>query len=62
MTGIELTQKLRQMGEKMPIIALTAEATFGSKEKALQSGMSDYLTKPLQLNVLQEYLEQWSPL
>jgi signal transduction histidine kinase len=62
MTGIELTQKLRQMGEKMPIIALTAEATFGSKEKALQSGMSDYLTKPLQLNILQEYLEQWSPL
>jgi CheY-like chemotaxis protein len=49
-SGLEATEKIRKMegtNQNVPIIALTARALMGEKEECLQSGMNDYLTKPI---------------
>ena len=43
----------------LPIIAMTANAMAGDRERALESGMNDYLTKPLDLERMFEVLGQW---
>jgi PAS domain S-box-containing protein len=52
MDGYESTLQIRKVRPKVPIIAQTASATLGEKEKALQSGFDDYLAKPLRKNDL----------
>jgi CheY-like chemotaxis protein len=44
-----------------PILAVTANALSGDKERCLAVGMNDYINKPLKLNVIKESLEQWLP-
>ena len=66
MDGFEASAALRQMqgdGEifAMPIIALTANAMKGDREKCLESGMSDYIAKPLRKTKLRTTLIQWLP-
>lgn len=47
MDGVETCKRLREMGLKTPVIALTADAMKGDKERFMQAGMNGYLSKPL---------------
>ncbi|CAG8701621.1 18508_t:CDS:2, partial [Acaulospora morrowiae] len=62
MSGFEASKIIRAMKppiSQIPIIALTASAVQGSREKCLESGMNDYLTKPLKMAQLEEMLHKW---
>lgn len=61
--GYELTQKIRlhKEAQNLPIIAITADAIEGTKEKCLNAGMTDYLTKPINFNKLKDTLHKYAP-
>tara|TARA_R110002050_G_scaffold225943_1_gene361808 strand:- start:1706 stop:3676 length:1971 start_codon:yes stop_codon:yes gene_type:complete len=47
MNGYEASKQIKSVNPKLPIIAQSAYAIFGDKEKALQAGCDDYITKPI---------------
>ncbi|MCC6899705.1 MAG: response regulator [Polyangiaceae bacterium] len=60
--GYSTTARLRELGydrAALPVIALTASAVPGDREKCLRSGMNDYLTKPFTLAEVGATLERW---
>ena len=61
MDGLEATQVIRQRegrtGSHVPIIAMTAQAMSGDRERCLASGMDEYLTKPIRSDLMYETLE-----
>ncbi|TWX59377.1 PAS domain-containing hybrid sensor histidine kinase/response regulator [Colwellia hornerae] len=59
MDGYETTRCIRENKQDVPIIAMTANAMKGDREKCLQAGMNDYLTKPIDPDILLEKLTFW---
>ena len=62
MDGFEASRQIRQLDGKQPvIIAVTANALVGERERCLAAGMNDYLSKPFQAEQLVGVIKKWSP-
>jgi PAS domain S-box-containing protein len=64
--GLEATRQIRDAGSavkdhRIPIIAMTAHALQGDRERCLEAGMDDYVTKPVSPRALAEALGRWLP-
>ncbi len=57
--GYEATELIRREGIKTPIVAVTANALKGEREKCIEAGMDDYLTKPFKKADLLPFLYKW---
>ena len=73
MDGYEATKKIRETENerraggherpgmlRVPIIAMTANAMKGDRERCLESGMDDFISKPINLGLLEETLQRWT--
>ncbi len=63
MNGMEATQAIRELevdlGGHVTIVALTAHALHGDRERCIEAGMDDYMPKPISPRALTERLVQW---
>jgi len=60
MDGMKATRAIRDKGfETVPIVAMTAHAMKGDREKCLEAGMDDYIPKPVKRELVFEMLEKW---
>lgn len=60
--GLATTKKIRDLKnfkKKIPVVALTANAMAGDRERCLKAGMNDYLTKPVHFNDLLRVIKRW---
>jgi two-component system sensor histidine kinase/response regulator len=58
--GFEVTREIRKKGFKdVPIVAMTAHAMKGDRERCLEAGMNDYITKPIKRELVLELIEKW---
>jgi CheY-like chemotaxis protein len=60
MDGFAATRALRGEGVSTPIVALTANAMAGDRERCLAAGMDDYVSKPLRASELARTLQLWT--
>ncbi len=64
MDGYTATRAIRageREGVRIPIVAMTAHAMNGDREKCLDAGMDDHVAKPVRLDALRRALERWAP-
>ncbi len=65
MNGIEAAKEIRKLDEayyqKLPIIALTANTAKEQQEEYLQAGMSDFLSKPIDMTEIYKLIRKWIP-
>ncbi len=61
MSGQEATKKIREAGIPIPIIAMTANVLQGEREKCIDYGMNDYISKPIDKRHLAKLLKKYCP-
>ncbi|USD65663.1 two-component sensor histidine kinase BarA [Vibrio sp. SCSIO 43136] len=63
MDGVTACEEVKKttLNSHTPVIAVTAHAMAGERDRLLNAGMDDYLTKPIEEHVLQQVLVHWSP-
>lgn len=65
MNGEEATKKIRNdhegMNQNTPIVAITADAVAGVRERLMEGGMDDYVTKPIDAGILCEKIRKYLP-
>jgi len=63
MDGVTACQEVKKtkLNAHTPVIAVTAHAMVGERDRLLKAGMDDYLTKPIEEHILQQVLVHWSP-
>jgi CheY-like chemotaxis protein len=62
MDGKEAARMIREKGfTQVPIIALTAASMKGDREKCMEAGMNDYISKPIKKKILFEVIKKWLP-
>jgi len=61
MDGVEATREIRKDGSlrNIPIVALTALAMPGDRERCLEAGMNDYMSKPIKMDELSQLVEKY---
>ncbi|MBS3807718.1 MAG: response regulator [Bacteroidales bacterium] len=59
MSGNEAASKIRQFNERIPIIAQTAHAMSEDKDRSINSGCDDYITKPINISLLMDKISQY---
>jgi CheY-like chemotaxis protein len=68
MDGLQATRAIRSWEKQqptqgrrhVPIIAMTAQAVEGDREKCIEAGMDDYISKPVRKETLLEKIREWS--
>jgi CheY-like chemotaxis protein len=65
LNGYEASKAIRQLDDsaasRVPIIAMTAHAMNSSKHACTDAGMDDFISKPVNMNILVQKLKQWLP-
>lgn len=65
MDGVEAVTELRKLEEpyykKVPVIALTANTAKEQREEYIRAGMSDFLSKPIDLEEIHKIVKKWIP-
>jgi len=64
MDGFEATQRIRERERgqrRLPVVAMTANAMVGDREKCIEAGMDDHIPKPVRMEVLHQTLSRWLP-
>ena len=62
MDGVTACQEIHktELNHNTPVIAVTAHAMAGERERLINAGMDDYLTKPIEEHILQQILAKWT--
>jgi CheY-like chemotaxis protein len=64
MDGYEATQRIRERERgqrRLPVVAMTANAMVGDREKCIEAGMDDHIPKPVRMEALHQTLSRWLP-
>ncbi len=59
MDGYEAIGEIHKINPSLPVIAVTAQAMVGDREKCIEAGASDYISKPVDIDQLLSLLRIW---